>query len=69
MRPEHLEAWRGLMGFNRTQAADELGVSVGAYKAYETGSYPNGNDAPIPLTVALACSAIAFGLPPYRGFD
>lgn len=60
MTADSLLAWRARLHFNRSEAARRLGVSRNAYAAYETGR------SPIPLTVALACAAIAHGLPPIQ---
>lgn len=53
-----LIAWRNRLGFKKAEAARRLGVSWTTYASYETGK------TKIPLYVALACSAIAHGLPP-----
>lgn len=59
MTPADFARWRDLMGLNRTQAAEALGVSRNMPAKYEAGT------APIPLTVALACAALIRGLPPW----
>ncbi len=51
-------AWRARLGMNKTSAAKALDLSRNSIIAYETGR------APIPRHVALACTAIAHGLPP-----
>lgn len=58
MTPESLIAWRTRLGLKKAGAARALGVSRNSYAAYEDGARP------IPRYVALACAAIAFGLPP-----
>jgi hypothetical protein len=60
MTPSSLKSWRerlyGARGKNA--AAKALGLSQTAYDGYEAGRHR------IPLYVALAASAVAFGLPP-----
>jgi len=51
-------AWRERLGFTKSKAAIVLGLSRNSVIAYETGAKP------IPLHVALACAALAHGLPP-----
>lgn len=59
MTPETLLAWRQRLGIKtRSEAARRLGLSRNAYCAYEEGR------TKIPIYVALACAAVAFGLPP-----
>jgi transcriptional regulator with XRE-family HTH domain len=58
MTPATLLAWRERLGFNQSEAARRLGCSRNAYLNWETGR------SRIPLYVALACAAIAYGLPP-----
>lgn len=60
MKPEDFTAWREHMGLNRTKAAEALGLGRNMPQRYEDG------EAEIPLYIALACAALAFGLPPYR---
>lgn len=64
MSPETLIAWRKRMNLNQKDAAAIIGISANAFRAYERGSY-QGKPRPIPLHVALACSAVAQNLPPY----
>lgn len=52
--------WRKRLGFNRTEAAEALGLGRNQPQRYEEGQ-------PIPKYIALACAAIAFGLPPIGG--
>ena len=58
MTPESLLAWRERLKLSRTEAARRLGLARNTYRAYEAGKRP------VPETVALACAAIAYGLPP-----
>ena len=60
MTPTSLLAWRRRRGLGKAAAAAALGVSRNSYAAYEAGR------APIPFTVALACAALAHGLPPAK---
>jgi len=56
---ERLQAWRHQMRFrSQRTAAEALGISLRQYAAYERG------ETSIPKPVALACAAIAHGLPP-----
>lgn len=59
MTPTTLIAWRERLGLTRIEAARRLGLSRNGYSAYETGKNR------IPQYIALACAAIAFGLPPH----
>ena len=58
MTPTSLNAWRERLSINKAEAARRLGLSRNAYASYEAG------ERRIPLYIALACAAIAFGLPP-----
>ncbi len=58
MTPASLTAWRARLKWTKLRAAKELGISRQSYADYEAGLRP------IPHVVALACAAIAFGLPP-----
>lgn len=55
-----LLAWRNRLGLNKSEAAIALGLSRNGYEAYEAGRNR------IPRHVALACAAIAYGLPPIK---
>lgn len=59
MTADDFIAWRAHLGISGAEAARRLGVSKNMPAAYEKGR-------PIPLYVALACAALAFGLPPWR---
>lgn len=58
MTPAGLIAWRERLNLNKSEAASRLGIGRNAYARYEAG------EQPIPLYIALACAAIAHGLPP-----
>ena len=60
MTATSLNAWRERLGLNKSEAALRLGLARNTYAAYEEGR------AEIPLYVALACAAIAYGLPPMQ---
>jgi len=60
MSPKSLASWRERLGFNKAAASRALGISRNTLDAYEAGRYP------IPLYIALACAAVANGLPPMR---
>lgn len=65
MTPTDLQAWRQRLGLSKAEAAEALGLSYSGYRYYEAGER-DGKPVEIPRTVALACAAIAFGLPPWR---
>jgi len=65
MSPASLAAWRKRLGLNKTEAAAALGLSRNAYSAYEAGRWA-GRLRPIPIYIALACQALANGLPPMK---
>jgi DNA-binding XRE family transcriptional regulator len=58
MNPASLSSWRERLGLNKSGAAKALGLSRNALESYEKG------ERRIPLYIALACSALAYGLPP-----
>lgn len=58
MTNDEFSKWRKRMGYERTiDAANALGLAQNTVLAY-------GRDQPIPRYIALACAALAFGLPP-----
>lgn len=59
MTGEDFIGWREARGFNRLQAEAALGISRETIRAYETGRHA------VPRYIALACAAVAAGLPPY----
>ena len=60
MNPDDFHAWRVRMGYSRMRAARELGCGENQPAIWEAGK------TPIPPYIALACAAIAWGLPPWR---
>jgi len=65
MTAEAFRAWLDRMGGPRRAmsdraAAEALGMSRNTIKAYKDGT------AEVPKVVALACAALAFGLPPMK---
>ena len=65
MTKESLISWRKRLGWNKATAAFALGLSQNGYAAYEAGHYREA-PRPIPTHIALACSALAMGLPPHQ---
>lgn len=58
MTPKTLKAWRLRLHLSKAKAARELGLSPNGYATLEAGK------GPIKRQLALACAAIAHGLPP-----
>ena len=58
MTPTDLIAWRQRLGLNKSEAAASLEITRATYRRYERG------EAEIPRTIALACAALSYGLPP-----
>lgn len=67
MTPTQLKAWRKHLGYSQQAAAYLLGISVSSVKIYERGKRWDGRSAEIPLTVELACAALALGITHYSG--
>lgn len=66
MTPEDFRNWRKTMKLTKRAAAALLGVGATTVDQYETGiRRGSGESFQIPHTVALACSALIFGLPAY----
>ena len=61
MKAAILRQWRDRLGLSQREAADALGLSLRGYQYYEAGERDIGRH------IALACSAVAFGLPPFDG--
>ncbi len=60
MKPESLQAWMDRLHFNKVQASAALGIARSTLDRYLDGSVT------IPKSIALACAAIAHGLPPTK---
>jgi len=58
MKPETLTDFRKRLGLSQTKFAVQLGISRRTLGQYEKGL------SDIPIHIALACAALAFGLPP-----
>ena len=65
MTADDFKAWRAEMGLSQRGAAEALDLSRGTIENYERGHRIGGQPSPIPLTVALACTALAEGLAPW----
>jgi len=63
MNDKELKEWRLRMGLSKSSASIALGMSRTTFTYYEMG------DRNIPKYIALACSAIAHGLPPMGDKD
>jgi len=59
MTNDEFKTWRKSFGLTQEEAAKALDMARRQIQKYENG------DAEIPLTVALACSALSAGLGPY----
>lgn len=58
MTPAQLTAWRQRLGLSKVGAAEAIGCHRDAIAKWEAGKHP------IPRYIALACAAVAHGLPP-----
>ena len=65
MNGDDLRSWREVLGLTQAMAADALGLSKSGITQYEIGSTGERVHV-IPKYVALACSAVRFGLKPYQ---
>jgi transcriptional regulator with XRE-family HTH domain len=63
MTPADLRAWITMRNITDTEAAAEIGCSPNQLRKWLRG------ELSIKRTVALACSALAFGLPPWKRLD
>lgn len=60
MTPDSLAAWMTRLHLSKTQAASSLGLARSTLDRYLDGSVK------IPPYIALACAAIAHGVPPIK---
>ena len=66
MTPSDIKAWREAMHYTHRQAAEALGVQLVSYQRMERGAdFASGKPVSIDLRTALACAALAAGLPPW----
>lgn len=64
MTPIDLSAWREHMHLSQREAASALGVSLPTYQRLERGAeWADGAPVQIDRRTALACAALAAGLP------
>ena len=64
MKPDDFRRWRKSLGLKQKDAARVLGLKKRIIQYYEKGKR-DGKQITIPLTVALACYAIANGIYEY----
>ncbi len=60
MTPADLEAFRARMGWTRKRLGNELGIAQDRLRRFLVGRVP------IPRYIALACSALFYGLFPFE---
>jgi plasmid maintenance system antidote protein VapI len=60
MTPASFSAWMNRLKLNKSEAASALGIARSTLDRYLAGSVP------IPQSIALACAAVAHGLPPVK---
>ena len=65
MTPADLRAWQASMGISGREAARRLGVAVGTYQDWITGtSRTTKKPISLPPLLGLACAALEAGLQP-----
>jgi transcriptional regulator with XRE-family HTH domain len=64
MKAGDFRRWRKALGLKQKEAAEALGLKKRVIQYYEKGDR-DGKKVEIPLTVALACYAIARGVKSY----
>lgn len=69
MNTQDFRNWMARMGYGKhggqKDAAAALGMSTAMIRRYVDGTAPDGSPVAYPLTLALACSALAMNLPPW----
>lgn len=60
MKPADLKSWRARQNLSQERAAEVLGCAKASIARWEKGQR-------IPRYIALACAAIAHGIPPIGG--
>ena len=68
MNPADFKRWRRALGLKQKDAAEALGLKKRMIQYYEKGDR-DGRKVAIPLTVALACYAVANGIRSYDASD
>jgi transcriptional regulator with XRE-family HTH domain len=66
MTPEAFRAWRRALGLSQIEAATRLGLKRRQIQYWESGAR-EGRPVSVPLTVRLACFALAQGVADYDG--
>ena len=66
MHPADFKRWRKSLGLSQKEAANALGLKRRMVQYYEKGER-DGDAVVIPVSVRLACYAIAQGITDYRG--
>ena len=66
MHPADFKRWRKSLGLSQKEAANALGLKRRMVQYYEKGER-DGDAVVIPVSVRLACYAIAHGITDYRG--
>jgi len=66
VKPADFKCWRKWMGLSQKEAAEALGLKRRVVQYYEKGER-DGETVKIPLSVRLACKALADGVEDYHG--
>ncbi|MBB4658449.1 helix-turn-helix domain-containing protein [Parvularcula dongshanensis] len=66
MDKQDFKRWRKSLGFSQKDAAEALGLKRRMIQYYEKGER-DGEKVKIPLSVRLACYALAHGVTDYHG--
>lgn len=69
MTPTQFQSWRNHMRLSKTRAAAALGISWSSVDLYERGERRGGDRRAVvvPLSIELACAALALGITRYDG--